>query len=212
MTQREAPRIVRWPGDAEGRTRLAHEAADILRAGGLVVFPTDTVYGIAAMAGRGDAITRLYAVKHRPPSKQIALLIDDPAVMAELGEVPPIALELGRRYWPGALTVVLRGPAEGETVAFRLPNHPVPRAIARALGWPLAATSANLSDHPSPRTAHDVLVQLPTGYELLIDGGPCPGGVDSTVLDLTGPNVRVMRPGPLNLHEVEEIVGPLATG
>jgi L-threonylcarbamoyladenylate synthase len=202
VTGPHAPRIALWPDVAAEQDRLAQQAAAILRDGGVVVFPTDTVYGIAAMAGRDDAVARLYAVKGRPPSKQIALLIDDPEVMAELAEVPPVALELGRRYWPGALTLVLRGRIAGDTVAFRQPDHPVPRAVARALGWPVATTSANLSDHPSPQTAEDVLCQLSTGYELLIDGGQCPGGVDSTVVDLTGTSLKVLRRGPLDLDEL----------
>ncbi len=213
MIESIAPRLVPWLRDSARQEALAHEAAEILRAGGVVVFPTDTVYGIAARAGDDAALARLYTIKRRPHSRQIALLIDDPSIMQQLAaEVPLSAPELARRYWPGALTIVLRGPQPGETVAFRQPDHPVPRAVVRALGWPVAATSANLSDHPSPLTAQDVLAQLPAGYQLLIDGGPCPGGVDSTVLDLTGPRVRVLRPGPLDIHELEAMIGPLAIG
>ena len=205
------PRVVAWPAGEAEQAALAQEAAEILAGGGLAVFPTDTVYGIGAHAARPDAIERIYLVKRRPPTKQIALLIDDLASLGELAaEVPPAAETLGRRFWPGALTLVLRGREADQTIAFRQPDHPVPRALIRAAGWPLATTSANLSDRPSPRTAADVLAQLPTGYDLLIDGGPCPGGIDSTVLDCTGPAIRVLRPGALDRRELAELVGRLA--
>ena len=155
-------------------------------------------------------MARIYELKRRPPTKQIALLVDDPAAMEELAaEVPAAARALAQRYWPGALTLVLRGHEEGVTVAFRQPDHPVPTTLIRAVGAPIATSSANLSDLPSPRTAQDVLAQLPKGYELLIDGGPCPGGVDSTVIDLSGPVPRVLRQGALERRELEGVVGPL---
>lgn len=204
------PRVIRWPVTPAEQAALAADAAETLATGGVVVFPTDTVYGIGARAQRPDAVARLYTLKRRPPTKQIALLVDRPESMRELaGLVPPMAELLGRRYWPGALTLVLRGRGEGETIAFRQPDHPVPLALIRAAGSPLATTSANLSDHPSPRTAEDVLGQLPTGYELLIDGGPCPGGRDSTVLDCTGPTVRLLRRGALDRAELEALAGPI---
>jgi len=204
------PRLAHWPRSEAQRRTLMREAVRILADGGLVVFPTDTVYGIAAHATRPDALERIYAVKRRPPSRQIALLIDDPAVMRELAdEVPPKAMLLGQRYWPGALTLVLRGREAGQTLAVRQPDHPIPRALIRALGRPLATTSANLSGQASPRTAQDVLAQLPTGYELLIDGGSCPGGTDSTVVDCTGATPRVLRLGALDRGELEALVGPL---
>jgi L-threonylcarbamoyladenylate synthase len=210
MNLNARPRVVAWPAREPEQAVLAREAAEILAGGGLVVFPTDTVYGIGAHAARTEAIERIYLVKRRPPTKQIALLIDDLASLGELAaEVPPSAEMLGRRYWPGALTLVLRGREVGQTIAFRQPDHPVPRALIRAAGWPLATTSANLSDRPSPRTAADVLAQLTTGYDLLIDGGPCPGGTDSTVLDCTGPVIRVLRPGALDRREIEALVGPI---
>lgn len=204
------PRVVHWPEEPSDQAALAAEAARILNGGGVVVFPTDTVYGIGAHAGRSEAIDRLYGVKRRPRTKQIALLLDEVDQLDRLAaEVPPAARALAERYWPGALTLVLRGHESGETIAFRQPDHAVPRALIRAVGWPLATTSANLSDHPSPRSATDVLAQIPTGYELLIDGGPCPGGTDSTVLDCTGATIRVLRPGALDLEEVEALVGPI---
>jgi L-threonylcarbamoyladenylate synthase len=204
------PRVVHWPEEPSDQGALAAEAARILNDGGVVVFPTDTVYGIGAHAGRSEAIDRLYGVKRRPRTKQIALLVDDVDALEQLPEdVPAAARTLAKRYWPGALTLVLRGRDPGETIAFRQPDHVVPRALIRAVGWPLATTSANLSDHPSPRTAADVRAQIPTGYELLIDGGPCPGGTDSTVLDCTGGVIRLLRPGSLDLAEVEALVGPI---
>ena len=210
MPATRRPRLIAWPSSAVDQAAVVREAGEILTGGGLVVLPTDTVYGIAAHADRPDAVARLFDVKQRPPSKQIALLIDDPTSMHELAaDVPAAAERLAKRYWPGALTLVLRGRAEGQTIAFRQPDHPIPRAVIRSLGRPLATTSANRSGRPSPRTAPDVRSQLAVGYELLIDGGPCPGGTDSTVLDCSGPAPRLLRPGALDRRELEALVGPI---
>lgn len=204
------PKVVAWPPSAADQAAVLARASSALSSGGLVAIPTDTVYGLAANAARPEAVARLFSVKQRPPTKQIALLIDDPASMHELAlEIPASAAVLAHRYWPGALTLVLRGRVQDQTIAFRQPDHPVPRALIRALGSPLATTSANLSGQPSPRSAADVLTQLPTGYELLIDAGSSPIGADSTVLDCTGPTVRLLRPGALDRAELESLVGPI---
>ncbi len=204
------PEVVTWPPTDAEQAALIARLVRVLSSDELIVLPTDTVYGLAAHAARPEAVARLFAVKRRPPAKQIALLIDDPASMHELAlEIPPPAAVLAHRYWPGALTFVLRGHAPGQTIAFRQPDHPVPRAVIRALGSPLATTSANLSGQPSPRSAADVLAQLPTGYELLIDAGSSPIGADSTVLDCTGPTVQLLRLGALDRAELEALVGPI---
>lgn len=204
------PEVIAWPPTDAAQAALVARIVRKLSSGGLVAFPTDTVYGLASHAARPGAVAQLFTVKRRPPTKQIALLIDDPASMHALAaDVPPAAEALADRYWPGALTLVLRGQAEGETIAFRQPDHPIPRAVIRALGHPIATTSANLSGHPSPQSAADVLAQLPTGYELLIDGGPALIGTDSTVLDCTRPTVRVLRMGALDRAELEALVGPI---
>lgn len=204
------PEVIAWPPTDADQAALIDRIVRVLSRGGLVALPTDTVYGLAAHAVRPEAVDQLFTIKQRPPAKQIALLIDDPASMRELAAaVPPAAEALASRYWPGALTLVLRGPAEGQTIAFRQPDHPIPRAVIRALDHPIATTSANLSGHPSPRSAADVVAQLPTGYDLLIDGGPALIGTDSTVLDCTGPSVRVLRMGSLDRAELEALVGPI---
>lgn len=181
-------------------------AVTVLRRGGLVCHPTDTVYGVAASALLPAAVERLYVVKERPRDRAIPLLLGDAADVERVArDVPPLAYRLIERFWPGGLTIVLWArpavpaivTAGTGSVALRLPDHPVPRALARALGAPLAATSANLSGRLSPRTAADVLADLEGRVELLLDGGPCPGGVDSTVVDLTTDPPRVARVGAI---------------
>ena len=190
---------------AADATALA-EAVSVLRAGGLVAFPTDTVYGVAAHAFLPAAVERLYVVKERPLDKAIPLLLGDVEdVDGVVREIPAVARRLIERFWPGGLTIVL--PARSHlpaivtagtgSVALRLPDHAVPRALARALGAPLAATSANLSGQPSPRTAADVVADLGGRIALVLDGGPCPGGVDSTVVDLTVSPPRIARAGAI---------------
>jgi L-threonylcarbamoyladenylate synthase len=210
MAEPRPPERVFWPTTEVERDRLLDRAAALLRRGDLVVFPTDTVYGVAADAAQPEAVARLFALKERPPSKQIALLVTG---LDQLGgrvpELPAIARPLAERYWPGPLTLVLRDH-EGGTVGVRVPNHPIPLALLARFGAPLATTSANKSAAGSPRTADEVLAQLPSGYPLLIDGGPCPGGIDSTVLDVTGPVPRLLRPGAIPRAELEALVGPIS--
>jgi L-threonylcarbamoyladenylate synthase len=188
-------------------------AAEALRQGRLVAFPTDTVYGVGASAFLPSAVEQLYLAKERPRSMAIPLLLasaTDIAIVAE--DVPKLATLLMRRFWPGGLTLVLfrsaRVPdvvtAGGKTVAVRLPDHAAPRALAAGLGAPLAATSANLSGHRSPVTARDVLNDLDGRIDLLLDGGPCPGGVESTILDLTGPEPTFLREGAISRHQIED--------
>ncbi len=181
-------------------------AAAVLRRGGLVCHPTDTVYGVAANALLPDAVARLYVVKERPRDRAIPLLLGDASDVERLArDIPDLAYRLMQQFWPGGLTIVLRAQphipdivtAGSGSVALRLPDHVTPRALARELGAPLAATSANLSGRPSPRTAADVLADLNGRVEMVLDGGPCPGGVDSTVIDVTCDPPRVLRTGAI---------------
>jgi L-threonylcarbamoyladenylate synthase len=201
------PERAPWPEDPSGRERLLVRAAGILHGGGLVVFPTDTVYGVAADPVQPAAVAALFALKGRPPSKQIALLVTG---LEQLGgrvtELPAAAERLARRYWPGPLTLVL-ADREGGTIGVRVPNHPIPLALLAQFGAPLATTSANRSSAGSARTPDDVLAQLPSGFTLLIDGGECPGGVDSTVVDVSGEPLRILRPGALSRQEIEAAAG-----
>ena len=187
------------------------EAVAILRQGGLVVFPTDTVYGVGAHAFLPQAVERLYIVKERPRDKAIPLLLGSASDVEQVArDVPALAFTLMERFWPGGLTIVLWArphvpdivTAGGGSVAVRLPDHAVPRTLAAALGAPLAATSANLSGQPSPRTAAEAASDLSGRVELIIDGGPCPGGVESTVVDLTKTPPVIARLGAISVEEL----------
>lgn len=191
------------------------QAAAVLRAGGLVAFPTDTVYGVGAHALLPDAVARLYTAKVRPEGKAIPLLLADAADIERVSrDLPPLASRLIAAFWPGALTLVVPRSAwlpdivtaGGPTVAVRLPDHPTPRALARALGAPLAATSANLSGQAEATTAAEVLAQLEGRIELLLDGGVCAGGVASTVLDLTVHPPAILRAGALDLAPLQRLL------
>jgi len=211
--ERITPDIVQWPEAAGERQGLTERAAALLQAGSVVVFPTDTVYGIAAHPLQPQAIDRIFAVKRRPEEKRIALLvggIDDIDKLAT--SVPDSARRLAMLAWPGALTIVFTSlrPELGPTVALRWPDHDIPLSIIEEVGFPLATTSANLSSAPSPRTAEDVLSQIPRGYELLIDGGLAPGGVDSTVIDFSSSPPRLLRRGALDESVLTEALGPAA--
>lgn len=187
---------------------------ETLKTGGLVAFPTDTVYGLGCLVNRAGSIDRLYEVKGRDTSKAIAVLIGEidhlQQVTSGLGE---IAGELAAHFWPGALTLVVpRSPSLPEnlsplpTIGVRMPNHPFALALLRQAG-PLATTSANLSGLPSPVTARDVLLQLNERVDLIIDGGACPGGVPSTVLDCTGADPRILREGAITRSQLEKWIG-----
>jgi L-threonylcarbamoyladenylate synthase len=191
-------------------------AVEVLRDGGVVAFATDTVYGVGAHAFLPEAVERLYVAKCRPRDKAIPLLlsgVDDLRQVAT--QVPKEGYALAERFWPGALTLVLRRTAcvppivtsGGETVAVRVPDHPLPQRLIVALGAPLAATSANLSGRPAPATAEGVLAQLDGRIDLILDGGTCPGGVASTVLDLTTMPSEILRQGGISADQVAAVIG-----
>ena len=182
------------------------EAAAVLRAGGVVAFPTETFYGLGAAAMDAAAARRVITVKGRPDGKPLLVLVDSPAMVSIVArEIPPRAHELMARHWPGPLTLVL--PARPEvpdevtagsgTVGVRLSPHPVACGLVRALGAPITAPSANLSGHPPPTTAAAVLASFGGGIELVLDGGATAGGEPSTVLDVTVDPPRVIRAGAL---------------
>jgi L-threonylcarbamoyladenylate synthase len=186
-------------------------AVALLRAGELVAFPTDTVYGVGAVLWDGRAIMKLFEAKLRPFDKAIPVLIADAADLSLITrDLSRAVLCLAKRFWPGPLTLVVpRAPAVpdevtagGISVAVRMPDHELARALIRAAGAPLAATSANISGQPSPTTAQEVAVQLGGRIPLVLDGGPCPGGVASTVVDLTGSAPTILRPGPVSADDI----------
>ena len=182
------------------------EAVEHLRAGRIVAVPTDTVYGIAADLALPDAIERLFAAKHRPPEKAVAVLVADAAQAATLGWLGPSAKVLAERFWPGGMTLVLPRladavvpdvlAADSATIGVRVPDHDAPRALATALG-PLPTTSANLSGGADARDAADVAAQLGDAIALVIDGGPIRGGPASTVIDCTSDRATILRQGAI---------------
>lgn len=184
-------------------------ALHILRNGGLIAFPTDTVYGLAALIGDPAAIERIFQAKLRSPNKAIAVLIGELQQVDQVAaQLPDPARRLAERFWPGALTLVVpRHPAlpanlsPTPTIGIRMPDHAFARELLRQAG-PLATTSANLSGGPNPRNAQEVLAQLEGRVELVIDGGDAPGGVPSTVVDCTGPELIILREGALSRAEI----------
>jgi L-threonylcarbamoyladenylate synthase len=192
------------------------QASTILARGGTAAFPTDTVYGVGCHAFQPAAIRKLYAAKGRPGNKGIPLLLGDCGDLASVARcVPDEALELARRFWPGGLTMVLPRSdrlspvltGNRDSVAVRVPHHPVPLSIIGKLGAPLAATSANRSGNPALVRAGDVERELRDRIDLLIDGGTCPGGVASTVLDLSSDRPVILREGAIGRLELEEALG-----
>jgi len=202
-------RIVR--ADAEGA--LA-EAVDVLRHGGVVAYPSDTVYGLGAAAGDVRAVERVFAVKERDTEKALSLLLADAADLAPLcSDVPLLARVFAQRYWPGPLTLVLRRSPTfesaalggGDTVAVRVPNHPFLRELIRALGEPITGTSANRSNRPAGRGAPEVEEELGEAVDLIIDGGPSGEGPESTVVSLTGSLPVVLREGAIPRGDIERL-------
>jgi L-threonylcarbamoyladenylate synthase len=200
-------------------------AAEILRRGGLVAFPTETVYGLGANALDAGAVARIFEAKGRPADNPIIVHLPEASmvpIVADLrGLTPPgspgIVHKLAERFWPGPLTLVLpKHPnvpdivtAGGPTVAVRVPAHPIARALLEATQLPLAAPSANRSSKLSPTTAEHVKKSLEGRIDMILDGGPCPGGIESTVLDVTSDPPRLLRPGLITVERIESIIGPI---
>ena len=196
--------------------RILDEAAAVLRQGGLVAFPTETVYGLGANGLDPGAVMRIFAAKGRPADNPLILHIAEPYEVKKLASrVPANAAALMAKYWPGPLTVVLArtrlvpDAATGglDTVAIRLPDSPVARELIRLAGVPVAAPSANTSGRPSPTTAQDVLADMDGRIEVVVDAGPCDIGVESTVVDCTTPVPTLLRPGGVTLEMLMETLG-----
>ena len=190
------------------------QALAILQNGGLVAFPTDTVYGVGASAFNDEAVRSIYTAKDRPVEKAIPVLIGNPAELERVTqEVPDMAARLAARFWPGPLTLVVHKHPDlpesvsvSSTVGVRVPDHSVARELLSAAG-PMAVTSANLSGQPSPSTAQEVLTQLEGRIALIVDGGKTPGGVPSTVVDCTGTEPVILRVGPISKDEIRAALG-----
>ena len=223
-------------------------AAALLRAGRLVAFPTETVYGLGANALDPEAVARIYAVKRRPATSPLIVHVASVDVAKSLvADWPETATLLTKNFWPGPLTLVLpvaiappsatahvgadafvrpAEPSEADrptriippivtaglpTVGLRMPNHPVALALIEAAALPLAAPSANRFTELSPTTADHVRQSLGSEVDLILDGGPCTVGIESTVLSLAGPNPVLLRPGGISRQQLEALIGPIAT-
>ncbi|MCS6866912.1 MAG: L-threonylcarbamoyladenylate synthase [Gemmataceae bacterium] len=198
-----------------------HRAAEVLRAGGLVAFPTETVYGLGANALDAAAVSRIFAAKGRPATNPVIVHVADSSDVALVAAAwPDTAAQLAQRFWPGPLTLVVPKSASvpdivtagGPTVAIRCPDHPVARALIRTAGVPVAAPSANRSTELSPTRAEHVLKSLKGRIPLILDGGPCPGGIESTVVDVTAARPRILRPGLITAAMLEAVCGPVDVG
>jgi L-threonylcarbamoyladenylate synthase len=198
---------------------IIDRAAAVLKRGGLVAFPTETVYGVGAHALDPAAVQRIYAAKGRPSFNPLIVHVGSEAAARELaGDWPELASRLARAFWPGPLTLVVRKrsivpdavTAGLDSVALRVPAHPVALALIRAAAIPIAAPSANRSTELSPTSARHVAQSLGDRVDLLLDGGDTMVGIESTVLDLRGRRPAVLRPGIIGVQELEPVVGELA--
>jgi L-threonylcarbamoyladenylate synthase len=189
-------------------------AAQIVKTGGVVAFPTDTVYGLGANPFIDKAVDRIYQVKGRDRQLPLPILLADEVQIAEVvATVSDVARLLMKRFWPGGLTLVLSKAASfpdnitagGDSVAIRMPGHEVTLALIRKAGVPIVGTSANLSNQPSALTAEEVKDQLGSAVDLVVDGGRCPGGVESTVVDLTGTVPIILRQGAVPEEKIKQV-------
>jgi L-threonylcarbamoyladenylate synthase len=193
----------------------------LIRAGKLVAFPTETVYGLGANALDSEAVDRIYVVKGRPPSSPLIVHVDGvPMAKTIVSEWPPEAQKLADRFWPGALTLVLpkqsivpdRVTAGLPTVGVRVPSHPLALALISKAGVPIAAPSANRFTELSATTAEHVRRSFSRQVAMILDGGPTQVGIESTVLSLAGSSPLLLRPGMVSLHDIESIIGPVGIG
>jgi L-threonylcarbamoyladenylate synthase len=209
--------------DADG----VAEAARVLRAGGIVALPTETVYGLAARADSAEAVAAIYRAKGRPDFNPLIVHVPDLVAAARLAEIDARARALAERFWPGPLTLVLPRRADAPlaaavtaglpTVALRCPAHAVMRGVLAEAGVPLAAPSANRSGGVSPTTAAHVAASLGERVGLILDGGPCAAGIESTIVALRGDDGagggwQVLRPGPITADQIEAVLGPGGAG
>lgn len=195
------------------------EAAAILRDGGLVGIPTETVYGLGANGLNEEAVAHIFEAKGRPQDNPLILHIPDASWLERYcKDIPLTAYKLADAYWPGPMTMILRRKdivpdavtAGLDTVGMRCPAHPLCRAIIDAAGVPVAAPSGNTSGRPSPTTAQHMLEDMDGKIDAIVDGGPCSVGVESTIIDLTETPARLLRPGGITLEQLEAVLGEVA--
>ncbi len=203
----------------ESDPNAVRDAAAILRRGGLLGIPTETVYGLGADALNEDAVSRIFLAKGRPQDNPLIIHVPDASWLERYcRDVPPAAYQLAERFWPGPLTMILprrdivplQTTGGLETVGVRCPNHPVTLAIIEAAGVPIAAPSGNTSGRPSPTTAAHMIEDMDGRIDGIVDGGPCTVGVESTIIDLTVTPPRLLRPGGLPLESLRQVLGEVA--
>lgn len=203
----------------ESDPNAVRDAAAILRRGGLLGIPTETVYGLGADALNEDAVSRIFLAKGRPQDNPLIIHVPDASWLERYcRDVPPAAYQLAERFWPGPLTMILprrdivplQTTGGLETVGVRCPNHPVTLAIIEAAGVPIAAPSGNTSGRPSPTTAAHMIEDMDDRIDGIVDGGPCTVGVESTIIDLTVTPPRLLRPGGLPLESLRQVLGEVA--
>ena len=201
-----------------GQPGTVEKAAEIIRSGGLLGIPTETVYGLGANGLDPDAVLKIFEAKGRPQDNPLILHVSGPEQVPDFcHDIPPAAYTLMEAFWPGPLTMVLparenvpkRTTANLDTVAIRCPASSLTREIIRAAGVPIAAPSANISGKPSPTTAQHVLHDMDGKIEAIVDGGPCSVGVESTIVDLTGDRPRLLRPGGITPEQLLALLGDL---
>jgi L-threonylcarbamoyladenylate synthase len=189
-------------------------AAILLREGGVVAFPTDTVYGLGAGVFKQSAVSTLFVIKGRSRDQGLPVLVASESQLREVAaEVPEVAMALAKRFWPGALTLLLKRHASlprlvtggADTVAVRLPDHPAPQSLISACGQPITGTSANRHGGAEPVSAQEVQRQLGNRLSLILDGGPSPAPVPSTVLDVTVSPARIVRLGAIAIGELRTV-------
>ncbi|HEV2280825.1 MAG TPA: L-threonylcarbamoyladenylate synthase [bacterium] len=219
MLKGHPPRPLQVIGVHPASQDVPRQALRILLDGGLVAFPTDTYYALGAAALDGEAVARVFATKRRPHTEPLPVFVADTGQWRMLvPDLPEIALRLAERFWPGPLTIVCRRAPHlppllaggGETIAVRQPGSVIAVALCRALGMPITGTSANTHGVPAPVTAIEVGMDLGGSVDLILDGGACPGGHPSTVVDVTRTPPVIVRAGGVTLEELREVIGPLA--
>ncbi len=192
--------------------RNLETAVSIVNEGGVIVYPTDTVYGLGADAVNRTAVERIYRIKKRPPDQPLSILLADALELFRVSNaITDVALVLAEHFWPGGLTLVIERSSfvpdwvtsGGNTVAVRVPDHPLTIRLIRETGKLLIGTSANLSGSPSATTAEEARRQLGDTIDFVLNGGRCPGGIESTVVDVTGQNPVILREGSIPIRRIE---------
>jgi L-threonylcarbamoyladenylate synthase len=192
-----------------------NDAIVVVKNGGVVAYPTDTVYGLGTNIFSAKAIERIFEIKGRLKGMALPLLVSSREQIRQLVTiVPPAAWLLIYNFFPGALTIILNKSSAvpdivtggGKTIAVRIPDHHIPVALIKGLGQPIVGTSANLSGHPSALTAEEVRMQLGDKVDMIIDGSACPGGIESTVVDLSGKKPVIRRLGAITLEQLQQTI------